>query len=364
MSNYKEHFDVIVVGGGIIGMLTARQLQSHGLRVAIFDKANLGGAATWAAGGILASLNPWQQNTLAQNLIHEGRQKFAALADELKHETGVDPEYLQSGLLALAISSEEQHAASIWAEQNHEPIKYLSQSDLLKYEPYVLKSIQNALFFSNVAQIRPPKLIDALINSLSQRKVQIYEHTAVQELIFNSNNVIGIQAGIDKYNADKVIVCGGAWTKYISQKNMQIDVEPIRGQMLLFKPNKKLLSHIILKEKTYLIPRQDGHILCGSTLEHVGFENRITEQARQDLTSFAYELLPELEEHPVKKQWSALRPGTKREAPYICKHPKINGLYINSGHYRYGIVMSIASARIMTDLIVNSLNESQIAAFA
>ena len=159
-------------------------------------------------------------------------------------------------------------------------------------------------------------------------------------------------------------MCGGAWTKYVSQRNMQIDVEPVRGQMLLFKPNKKLLSHIILKEKAYLIPRKDGHVLCGSTLEHVGFENHVTEQARQDLTSFAYKLLPELAEHPIKRQWSALRPGTKREAPYICKHPKINGLYINSGHYRYGIVMSIASARIITDLILNSLNESQIAAFA
>ncbi len=364
MSNYKEHFDVVVVGGGIIGMLTARQLQSHGLSVAIFDKANLGGKATWAAGGILASLNPWQQNVLSQNLIHEGRQKFAALADELKHETGVDPEYLQSGLLVIATSSDELQAASMWAKQNHEPIEHLSRTDLLEYEPYVLNTFQNTLYFSNVAQIRPPKLIDALKKSLSQRKIRIYEHTAVKELIFNSNNAIGLQADNEKYYADKIIVCGGAWTKYITQKNMQIDVEPIRGQMLLFQPIKKLISHIIMKEKAYLIPRQDGHILCGSTLEHVGFENRVTEQARQDLTSFAYNLLPELAEHPIKRQWSALRPGTNREAPYICKHPKINGLYINSGHYRYGIVMSIASARIMTDLIVNSLSESQIAAFA
>ncbi len=135
------------------------------------------------------------------------------------------------------------------------------------------------------------------------------------------------------------------------------------SQMLLFQPPEKLLAHIILKEKSYLIPRQDGHILCGSTIEHVGLENKITQAARLSLQNIANELAPALSKLTPVKQWSALRPGTKRVVPYICEHPSICGLYLNSGHYRYGIIMGIASARVMTELITNSLNRSQIAMF-
>lgn len=134
--------------------------------------------------------------------------------------------------------------------------------------------------------------------------------------------------------------------------------------MLLYKPPKKLISHIILKQKSYLLPRQDGHILCGSTVEHVGFNNKISQQGRQSLQNIAHELVPALENYQPIKQWSALRPGTERDVPYICKHPNINGLYINSGHYRYGIIMSIASCRIISELVTDSHNPSQIADFS
>ena len=364
MNNFSENFDAIVVGGGIIGMLTARQLRKQGLNVAIFDKGNLGGEATWAAGGILSPLNPWQVNTNAQILIDEGKRKFAALAEELTQETEINPEYLQSGMLVLGISENEHQTAHQWAQQNNESIKKISQKNLLQYEPNLVKTFHRALWFPNIAQVRPPKLISALHQSLLQRSVSVFENTAVKKLILDSDTVIGIHTHNKRIYAENVILCSGAWTKYISKLNQNIDIEPVRGQMLLFKPNKKLLSHIILKEKAYLIPRQDGHILCGSTLEHVGFENDVTEQARDELQAFAYQLVPNLMNYKVKQQWSALRPGTNRDTPYICKHPEINGLFINSGHYRYGIVMSIASARLTVELIANSLNRSHTVAVA
>ena len=173
MNTYKQNFDVLVIGGGVIGMMTARQLQTQGFKVAVFDKGNLGGEATWAAGGILSPLNPWQQNTNSQSLINEGRQKFAALADELKQETGIDPEHHQTGMLVLALTDEEQIAASNWAKQNNEPIEQIEHEDLYKYEPKIATDYQHALYFSNVSQIRPPKLIAALKQSLLQNNTQI-----------------------------------------------------------------------------------------------------------------------------------------------------------------------------------------------
>lgn len=364
MNSFGKNFDAIIIGGGIIGMLTAHQLQKQGLNVAIFDKGKLGGEATWAAGGILSPLNPWQINTNAQILIDEGKRKFAALAEELTQETGINPEHLRSGMLVLDISEDEYQTAHQWAKNNDEPIEKISQKTLFQYEPNLVKTFHRALSFPNIAQVRPPKLISALHLSLLQRSISVFENTAVKELILDSNTVVGILTQNKKVYAETVIMCSGAWTKYISTLNQNIEIEPVRGQMLLFKPDKKLLSHILLREKTYLIPRQDGHILCGSTLEHVGFENDVTEQAKDELQTFACQLVPELMNYEVKQQWSALRPGTKRDAPYICKHPAINGLFLNSGHYRYGIVMSIASARLTADLVTNSLNRSHTVAFA
>ena len=359
--NLNNTFDVLIVGGGVIGMLTARNLQRDGLHVALVDKGKLGNAATWAAGGILSALNPWQQNESIQPLIKEGQHIFSALARELKQETSIDPEYIRCGMLALDVSQKEQ--ALNWARQENQTITLLSGHSLSRLEPKLTKHLPQALFLPDIAQVRPPKLIAALHKSLQQLNVRLFENSTVSKLLFKTNKVIGANTTNGKLFANKIILASGAWTKSILEKNTsnieKIDIEPVRGQMLLYKTHKKLLSHIVLKEKTYLIPRQDGHILCGSTLEHVGFENQTTDQARIQLEEIAHGLLPELKKYEPIKQWSALRPGTNRNRPYICQHPDIDGLYLNSGHYRYGIVMSIASARIMAELVANSMNSSQ-----
>lgn len=347
-------------------MFTARSLQTAGLSVAIIDKGKLGSGATWAAGGILSSLNPWQQNPTTQHLINEGRNKFAALANELTQETNIDPELLLSGMLVLDIDEKQQ--ALDWAKYQHEVVEILTQPELHEKEPRIAKSLNQALYIPNIAQIRPPKLISALQKSLKQRDIKIYENNRVKDFLINANSIIGVVTQHESLYADNIVICSGAWTKKLLQQSTSaktdINIEPVRGQMLLYKPKKKILSHIIMQQKSYLIPRQDGHILCGSTLEHVGFVDEITQTAKQSLHTIACELLPELCEVEPIQQWSGLRPGTQGETPYICKHSVINGLFINSGHYRYGIVMSIASARIMTELITNSLNPSQLTTFS
>ncbi|MEJ2116083.1 MAG: FAD-dependent oxidoreductase, partial [Gammaproteobacteria bacterium] len=227
-----------------------------------------------------------------------------------------------------------------------------------------------ALYLPNIQQVRPPRLIEALRQSLQSQKAIIIEHTAVKNILVEANTISGIKTEFENIMADKVILCSGAWTKNLLPKDtdceldIDIDIEPVRGQMLLYYLPEKILPHIVLKDKSYLIPRRDGYILCGSTVEHVGFKNEITSEALQSLQAIAHELVPLLANYQPIKQWSALRPGTQRDTPYICKHPSIKGLFLNSGHYRYGITMSLASARIMTELISNSLNTSQIAAVA
>ncbi len=365
-NNSSKNVDVLIVGGGIIGMLTARNIKKQGLKVAIIEKGKLGGKATWAAGGILSPLKPWQETTKTKSLINEGRQNFAVLVEELKQETGIDSELIQSGLLSLNVNEKQQ--ALEWAKQNKEPIEILTHQTMCQQAPNITKKINEAIYLPNIQQVRPPRLIAALRQSLQSQKVRIYENTAVKKLLVETNTISGVKTEFEKIMANKVVLCSGAWTNNLLPKDteigLDIDIEPVRGQMLLYHLPEIIFTHIVLKDNSYLIPRQDGYILCGSTIEHVGFKNEITSEALQSLQAIANELVPLLANHQPIKQWSALRPGTQRDTPYICKHPSINGLFLNSGHYRYGIVMSLASARIMTELISNSLNMSQITAFA
>lgn len=358
-NNLDKHFDALVIGGGIIGMLTARNLHNEGLNVAIIDKGDLGGEATWAAGGILSPLIPWQHSISTQSLVDEGKQGFAALADELKRETGIDPEFILSGMLVL--NTEEKQRALEWAINHNEVLQVLNRQGIVEKETCISPEVSEALYLPNIAQVRPPKLISALQQSLALRKVAVFQNTCIEKFLVVKNKIIGVATKDELFHSEKVIVCSGAWSKHLlkADADFNADIEPVRGQMLLYKLPQLILSHIILKDTSYLVPRKDGHILCGSTVEHVGFNDDITHEARQELTHTANELLPLLAKHEPIKQWSALRPGTRREKPYICKHPKITGLYLNSGHYRYGILMSIASARIMSKLVANTLHTSQ-----
>ncbi len=364
ISTTPSSFDVIVVGGGIIGMLTARNLQLQGMKVAIMEKGELGNEASWAAAGILSPLNPWKLNSTSQALVSEGQQMFPRLANELHQETNIDSEFYVSGMLVL--ETQEKDSALVWAKKNNTEIKYVADEKLYALEPGLSCYYQDALYFPKVGQIRSPKLMQALKASLQYHQVKIYEHTLVKKLAIASDKIQEVIAEDLSLYADRVVLCNGAWAANLLPTFSQtaMDIEPVRGQMLLYKPNEKLISRMILKEHSYLVPRQDGHILCGSTMEHVGFNNQTTTQAAKYLHDFACELIPELHQNSPLKQWSGLRPGTQQHSPYVCEHPEISGLYLNTGHFRYGIVMSIASARIMSDLVVTHITSSQTPEFA
>jgi glycine oxidase len=135
---------------------------------------------------------------------------------------------------------------------------------------------------------------------------------------------------------------------------MQMEVAPVRGQMILFRAEPGVLQHIVLHHDRYLIPRRDGRILVGSTLEYTGFEKETTAEALEALRAFALEMLPALKDYPVEHHWAGLRPGSPAGIPYISEHPEIDGLYVNAGHFRNGVVLGPASAHVMASLITGA----------
>ena len=343
--------DCIIIGGGIIGMLTARELSASGVDVLLLERGRLGAESSWAGGGILSPLYPWRYDDSISALARYSQQVYPLIAEQLLAESGVDPEYNQCGLMVL--DQDENDQAQAWAKQWGMSLELLeSQQVVNQYEPELNSIVDRALWLPEIAQMRNPRLVKALAGSIETKKVKAIQHCEIQQLIEKQGVIQGVKTADTVYTTDRVIVAGGAWSANIIKQNApQPDIEPVKGQMILFKARQGLLKTMVLSGGRYLIPRRDGRILAGSTLEHTGFEKDITEDALQNLKQSAIDLIPALADYPVEHHWAGLRPGTPQGIPYICQHPAIKGLYINSGHYRNGVILGAASAKLMADLV-------------
>lgn len=344
--------DCIIIGGGLIGMLTARELQQAGADVLILERGKLGGESSWAGGGILSPLYPWRYTDAVNQLANYGQKVYAQLAESLHDESGIDPEYTQTGMLVL--DQQEISSAMQWASDWHKSMHQLaSTKDIQQIEPNINPTTQQALWLPDIAQMRNPRLIKALQGSLKSRGIQYIEQAAVTELDINHGAVKSVSTAHQCYVADKVVIAGGAWSHDILRKYVAPpDIEPVKGQMILFKAQPNLLKTIILSNGNYLIPRRDGRILTGSTLEHTGFKKETTDEARAALYQIAIKHMPQLVNAEIEHHWAGLRPGTADGVPYICQHPEVEGLYINSGHFRNGVILGAASARLMRDILL------------
>jgi glycine oxidase len=185
---------------------------------------------------------------------------------------------------------------------------------------------------------------------------RIIEQCEVQQVVVEGDVVSKLVTARGEFSADRYIVTAGAWTKQVlGERGSALGIKPIRGQMLLFKFDAPPLPHIVLQQGMYLIPRRDGHLLVGSTLEDVGFDKSTTNAARDMLLQRASVLLPALQSMPVVKHWAGLRPGSPDNIPAIGQHPRLENLYINSGHFRYGVTMAPASVEILLNKINGKL---------
>lgn len=345
--------DVLIIGGGLIGMLTARYLAQAGANVTIYEKGEIGRESSWAGGGIISPLYPWRYDDAVTELARWGQQRYEGLAAELKAETGIDPEYLHSGLLLLDIDGTERQQAEQWAARFSYQTEYLERDGIQSLQRNLGEVSDHALWMPAVAQMRNPRLVQAIRRSIEQLGVTIHEHAAVEDIRVEEGGVKAVQVAASTVPASQVVVAGGAWSgEILKRQGIDLAVEPVRGQMLLFRAEPGLLERIVLSGTHYLIPRADGRILAGSTLEHVGFDKTTTEQGREELYDFATTLLPQLADYPIEKQWSGLRPGTADGIPVIGECAGIDGLYVNAGHFRNGVVIGLASARLMADQLL------------
>ena len=348
---------VLIVGAGIIGCASALALAQAGCRVTLVERGTLGGESSWAGAGLLSALLPWDYRAEVVRLLDQSRALYPAWLESL-HGSGVDAEYRVSGLLVLP--PYDLSKALVWARTSTESIEELPA----QHREPSLACNSAALWLSQVAQVRNPRLLRALRLTLIQHGVTLLEATPVSAWRTAGGRMTGAQTPQGLLEADIFVIAAGAWSgEVLGAWGARIPIKPMRGQIVLYKSTPGRLRHMVYRDGFYLIPRDDGHILAGSTLEDVGFDKRVTDAARFDLIQRATELLPWLKDAPVVAHWAGLRPGSPDNRPIIDRHPELENLFINSGHYRYGVTLAPASAQGLADLILERSGSIDVRAF-
>jgi glycine oxidase len=344
-----SHTDCIIIGSGIAGLTTALRLRQAGFSVTLLEREQLGREASWAGGGILCPLYAWRYPEPVMRLAAAGMARYPAFIEELRSEQAIDPEFYQSGLLILDPIQTPDEAAQISAWAAHYPYSQQWQAAQTHFShlPH-----QNALWLPDINTVRNPRLLHALIAAVRQAGVVLLERQPARELLVENNRIMGVRCANATYSAEQVIVTAGAWSGGLIPGLSPAHIFPVRGQMIRFEPTPAPGLHTILMDQgIYLIPRLDGSVVVGSTVEHVGFDKHTTEEAMAHLHRTALALWPNLARNAIAQQWSGLRPGSQDEIPYIGAHPEIEGLWVASGFYRNGLAMGPAVAEILTNLI-------------
>ncbi len=342
--------DILVIGGGVIGLMTARELAATGAAVTLVEMGDTGQQASWAGGGILSPLYPWRFAGAVTALAGWSQAVYPTLCSELFEATGIDPEYSTSGLMIL--DAEDRAEALAWAAAEQQALTTLSRSQITEKEPGLQTDARDALWLADIGQVRNPRLTKALRVAI-EPKVTIREQEEVLELRVQNGVVQGARTRAGDIDAAQVVVCTGAWTAQLLAKlGRKPDIRPVRGQMILFYAKPGQIRHLTLFRERYVIPRRDGRVLIGSTLEDAGFEKRTTAEAKEELYRIATAMFPLLKRTPIEDHWAGLRPGSPSGIPYIGPYPDAEGLYVNAGHFRNGLVTGPASARLLADLLL------------
>ena len=337
----------LVVGAGVSGLSVALTLLQRGHRVSVLERGQAGGESSWAGGGILSPLLPWDYAEPVSTLALRSMAAYAGWVAQIEAASGLDAQFWQCGMLALEVDTPDRALA--WCA-THGMMVAQGCPDMLRISPDICR--QNAVWLPEVAQVRNPRLVAALRAAVVRLGGAIHEHCPATGVLAQGGRVTAVQTATETFPADSLVLATGAWSGLgLAGLAATPQIRPIRGQMLLFKLAPGVLDTILYRNGLYLIPRRDGHVLVGSTLEDAGFDKSTDAATRQRLHDEAAELLPALAAIQPVQHWAGLRPGSPGNIPVIDRHPDFDNVFVNTGHYRYGVTLAPASAELLADVM-------------
>lgn len=335
--------DVLVVGAGVAGILSALELQQRGCSVRLLDAGVARQPASWAGGGILSPLFPWRYPDAMTPLTRNARRDYALWRDRILAVGGSDPELRDGGMLVLEPGDDE--LAIAWAGRHGVRLEQISAAERM---PWLAD--RHALWLPEIARIRNPRLLKGLEVLRCQAGIELVRGQAFS--VEKATDSVRVLTSNGEQQAGCVLLTAGAWTAGLLPESLRQSIFPVRGQMLLYRPAGPFPDSVLLSPAGYLIPRADGLLLAGSTVE-TGIDDCIpTEQAFARLRGMAEQLWPALRGVIPVAQWAGIRPGSTSALPLIGSLPGSEGhIWINSGHFRNGLVCAPASAELIADLI-------------
>jgi glycine oxidase len=342
--------DIIVIGGGVVGLLSARRLAVAGHRVTLVERGRVGRGTSRAGGGIMGPLAPWTKPEALNALAHVSLPMLGDLTATLADDTGIDCEYRVSGMIYL--QCEDAEAATAYARRTALEVQRLDSRRLAAVEPAAARMPGASLLFPAVAQLRNPRFLDALAADLVRRGIRVIED-AGQATLEATASGFRVQAGRHgALAATEVVVAAGAWSGTLLEPHgVALPVRPLRGQMIWYLLPRPVLGHLLVRGHRYVIPRREGVVLVGSTSEDVGFDAGTTADGAAELRAAAAEMVPLLGTLAMQGQWAGLNPASPGDVPLIGPVPGLPGLWVNTGHGWNGVGLAPGSAELLVALM-------------
>ena len=337
--------DIAIVGAGVIGLTTAWSLARAGLQVSVYERDPAPRQASWAGAGILSPLVPWEYPPEVQQLALASQGQYPALIESVSDLSGLPVECRPVGML---LQGDEHVVPGLqWSQAHNVDATHLSAVDATTQFPGLGRK-EGGIWLPEVMALRSPDWLAALLAALPKLGVTLHLSSAVQQLIVEQGRVTGLSVNGRPVTAGAVVVAAGCWSSTLIAPWLSVDMLPVRGQMLAVQAGKEAPPAVLQHEGCYLVPRQDGLVLCGSSAEQAGFDCQVTDSVQQEIHQRAEAIWPALAGKPVVARWAGLRPATPDGLPCLGVVPGVSGLWLNTGHYRHGITTAPASAEALT----------------
>ncbi|MDQ6993856.1 MAG: glycine oxidase ThiO [Mariprofundus sp.] len=357
-SGQANQMRIAIIGGGVIGCLTALYLHKLGAQPVILEKGEAGRESSWAGAGILCPIHPWLYPDSFTQLIDASLNLFPAMNEMLERESGLKTEWQRSGLLIPLFADDRIHHrqnALQWSKRFAWNVEELDAKQSCELEPMISDQLSGSLYWPKVGQVRNPRMLTAIKKALAKYHVPMHEQAEVVGVGVDGQGAV---ANVKLANGtvmavDAVLLAAGSWSGALArQLGLALPVEPVKGQIVLLKDKPGKIKHIIKHDDVYLVPRMDGHILVGASMERVGFKPGMTESVVNNLLESTYRMIPGLKDVAIVKQWMGYRPGSPDGMPYLGPVEGVPGMWVATGHYRNGVALAPGTAELMSRWIM------------
>lgn len=350
--------DVVVIGGGVIGLSIAWELSRHGLAVRVLEQGLIGQEASWAGAGMLPPANAARARTPEARLRGAAHQMWPQWSEELRSVSGMDNEFRHCGGVEICLQGNPTARSAFLAQvealrEEGVAVETAELSEIRRLIPGLGSQVAAAYYMPDFCQVRNPRHLKSLQIACAKNRVELVAGASVSQIRATGDRIESVDTPTLRHQASEYVFASGAWSGgLLGQLGIHFPIEPIKGQIVLLRLESTPFDQVIQAGREYLVPRNDGRILIGSTEERTGFDKRSTCQAVADLIRFAQSVVPDLGQAHLERSWAGLRPYSATGRPHIGRLPQFANASVAAGHFREGLHLSPITAVLIRQLLL------------